>query len=53
MSIVIHILPSISRGKENQTMKFGQFIECNRNIFLENCAQNVTKTVVPDPFLKN
>ena len=53
MSIVIHILPSISRGKENQTMKFGQLIECNRNIFLENRAQNVTEKVVPDPFLKN
>ena len=35
MSIVIHILPSVSRGKDNQTMKFGQLIECNRNIFLE------------------
>ena len=34
--ITIHILPNISRSKGNQTMKFGQFIECNmRNIFLE------------------
>ena len=33
--IVIHILPNISRSKDNQTMKFGQLIECNiRNIFL-------------------
>ena len=33
-TIVIHILPNISRSKENQTMKFGQVIECNmRNIF--------------------
>ena len=35
-TIVIHILPNISRSKGNQKMKFGQLIECNmRNIFLE------------------
>ena len=35
-TIILHILPNISRGKGNQTMKFGQLIECNmRNIFLE------------------
>ena len=35
-TIVIHILPNISRSKSNQTMKFGQLIECNmRNVFLE------------------
>ena len=35
-TIVIHILPNILRSKGNQTMKFGQLIECNmRNIFLE------------------
>ena len=32
-TIVIHILPNISRSKGNQKMKFGQLIECNiRNI---------------------
>ena len=31
-----HILPNISGGKENQTMKFGRLIDYNiRNIFLE------------------
>ena len=35
-TIEINILPNISRSKSNQTMKFGQLIECNmRNIFLE------------------
>ena len=35
-TIVIHVLPNISRSKGNQTMKFVKFIECNiRNIFLE------------------
>ena len=30
------MLPNISRSKNNQTMKFGQLIECNmRNVFLE------------------
>ena len=35
-TIVIHLLPSISQSKENQTMKFDQLIENNkRNIFLQ------------------
>ena len=35
-TIVIHILPNISRSKGNQTMKFGHLIECNmKTIFLE------------------
>ena len=35
-TIVIHILPNTSKIKGNQTMKYGQLIECNtRNIFLE------------------
>ena len=32
----MHILPNISRSKDNQTMGFGQLIESNTsNIFLE------------------
>ena len=35
-TIAIHILPSISQSKGNQTTKFGQLIEYNkRNIFLQ------------------
>ena len=35
-TILIHILPNISRSKGNQTMKFGQLIDYKmRNIFLE------------------
>ena len=35
-TIAIHILPNISRSKDNQTMKFGQLIVRNmRHIFLE------------------
>ena len=35
-TIVIHILPNISRSKGNQTMKIGQLIEYNmRNDILE------------------
>ena len=34
-TIAIHILPNISRREGNQTIKFGQLIEYNRNIFLE------------------
>ena len=33
---VIHILPNISRSKDNQTIKFGQLMDCNmKNVFLE------------------
>ena len=31
-TIAIHILLNISQSKGNQTMKFGQLIEYNRNI---------------------
>ena len=34
-TIVIHILPNISRNKGNQTMKFGQLIECKKILFFE------------------
>ena len=38
-TILIHILTNISRSKGNQTMKFGQLIECNmKNIFLEKSS---------------
>ena len=50
--IVIHILPNISRSIGNQTMKFGQSIECNmRNIFLEKSY--VVEKLAPDLFLTN
>ena len=45
-TIKIHILPNISRSKDNQTMKFDQLIKCNmRNIALEKsctkCGEDV------------
>ena len=53
-TIVVRILPNISRSKGNQTMKFGQLIEYNtRNIFLKNHLQNVVEKLVPDLFLEN
>ena len=34
-TITTHLLPNVSRGKGNQTMKFGQLLEYNmKNIFL-------------------
>ena len=49
-TIVIHILPNISRSKGNQTMKFGQWIECNmRNIFLEKSYTNCDGETSPRP----
>ena len=54
-TIAKHILPNISRTKDNQTMKFDELIKYNmRNIsFLKNRTQNVVKELFSDPFLKN
>ena len=53
-TIAIHILPNISRVKDNQTTKFVKLIEYNiRNIFFKNYTQNLVEKLLPDPFLKN
>ena len=50
-TIVIHILPTISRSKGNQTMKYGQLTECNmRNIFLEKSCTKCDKETSPRTF---
>ena len=50
-TIVIKILLNISRSKSNQTMKFGQLLECNMgNFFLKSHTQNVVEKLVPDLF---
>ena len=52
--ITIHILPNISRSKDNHTMKFGQLIEykMRNNFFLKIHTKNMAKKLVPDPSLK-
>ena len=53
-TIVIHILPNISRSKGNQTMKFGQLIECNMKIiFLEKSFAKCDAETSPRRFSKN
>ena len=53
-AIVIHILLSILRSKDNQTIKFGKLIEYNMKIiFVKNHMQDVVEKLAPDPFLKN
>ena len=50
-TIVIHILPNISKSKGNQTMKLCQLIECNmRNIFLEKSYKKCGEETSPRPF---
>ena len=50
-TIVIHILPNISRRKSNQTIKFGQLIEYNMsNIFLEKSCIKCGGETSPRPF---
>ena len=52
--ITIHILPNISRGKDNQTVKFIQLIEHNvRNIFLEKSYTVCGGGTSPKTFSKN
>ena len=49
--IAIHILPNISRSKDNQTMKFGQLVEYNmRNIFLQKLYTKRGGETSPRPF---
>ena len=53
-TIAIHTLPIISGIKGNQTMKFGQLIQCDmETLFLKKHTQNVMEKLFPDPFLKN
>ena len=48
------MLPSISKSKRNQTVKFGQLIEYNvRNIFLEKSYTKCGGETIPRPFSKN
>ena len=52
-TIAIHLLPNISRIKENQTMKFGQLIEYDmRNTFLEKSYTKCGRETVPRSFFK-
>ena len=52
-TIAIHLLPNISRIKENQTMKFGQLIEYDmRNTFLEKSYTKCGRETVPRSFSK-
>ena len=47
----MHILPNISRSKDNQTMKLGQLIEYNTiNIFLEKSYTHYGGETTPRPF---
>ena len=49
--IAIHMLPSISRSKGNQKMKFAQLIEYNmRNIFLETSCTTCGGETILRPF---
>ena len=53
-TIWIHILPNISKSKDNQTMKFRQLIEhIIRNIFIEKSCTKMVNKQFPDSFLKN
>ena len=50
-TIIFNLFLDISKSKSNQTMKFSQLIEYNRNIFLQIYAKNEVGKLVPDLFL--
>ena len=51
--ITIHILPNISKNKEEETMTFGQLIEYNmRNVFLEKSYTKCGGKASPISFYK-
>ena len=52
-TIAIRILPSISRNKGNQTLKFGHLIEYNRRkTFVEKSYTKYGGETIPRPFSK-
>ena len=52
-TIAMHILPFISRSKDNQRVKFGQLIEYNmRKIFLEKSYPQCGGETSPKSFSK-
>ena len=47
-------MPYNSKGKDKQTMKFGQLMEYNmENVFFKTRRKNVVEKLLSDPFLKN
>ena len=54
-TMTTHIFPYISRGKDYQTIRFGQVIEIFRKyleiFFFANHAESETERLVPDLFL--
>ena len=51
--IIMHILPNISRRKNNQAMKFGKLIKNKaRNIFLEKSCSKYGVKARHRPFFK-
>ena len=52
-TVAVQTLPSISRSKSNQTIKFGRLIEHNmRNIFLEKSYTKYREETIRRPFSK-
>ena len=48
--ITIHILPNISKSKDNQIMKFGQLVEYNTSNFLEKSYKQCHGETSSRPF---
>ena len=52
-TIAVHILPNISRSKDNETITFGQVIEYNmRKVFLETSYTKYGGETISGPLSK-
>ena len=52
-TIAVHILPNISRSKDNETITFGQVIEYNmRKVFLEKSYTKYGGETISGPLSK-
>ena len=50
---IIHILPNISRSKNNQAIEYCQLIDYKGNIFLKKSFPKYVGESSPRPFFKN
>ena len=52
-TVAIHVMPNMSRSKDNERMKFGQLIEYNMiNFFLEKSNTNLVQKLCSETLIK-
>ena len=52
-TVAIHVMPNMSRSKDNERMKFGQLIEYNMiNFFLEKSNTDLVQKLCSETLIK-